>query len=163
MKKKKSSASQHSRQEYNNFIKELEIENITIPSNSWRLYFYPPPKTKIQNEYNLHLSKPKISSDRSTVSIPAKLDIRGKVAKNDKNVFNISIKQNLKIRVNPERLTDEFLNQYVGWNGIISMISVFREQVKYATFQMGIHPLIIPTFKMIPPSSNEKNKNKIQK
>ena len=91
------------------------------------------------------------------------MNIKGKVKDDEKDFLEIAIYQNLKIKVNPELLTDELLGAYVKRNGILTIVSVFREQVKYATFQMGLPPLIIPTLKMAPRPTAQKKTTKKKK
>lgn len=150
-------------EEYNNFINDLEILNTTIPINSWHLHFFPTKQSKLQNEINLEILDPIFSKDRSQIIIPAKLNIKGKVKDDEKDFLEITIYQNLKIQVNPQLLTDELLGAYVKRNGILTIVSVFREQVKYATFQMGLPPLIIPTLKMAPRPTAQKKTTKKRK
>ncbi len=134
---------------YDNFIRELEIVNVTIPSASWQLFDFPPNEITIRNEIEFHLEDTILSEDRSLVTIPAKLRLTGKGDDEGKKFYEIFLLQHMTVAINPEHSSEEILEAYIHRNALLTMVPVFREQVKYACFQMGIPPLILPALKLI--------------
>lgn len=139
---------------YDKFISDLEIINSFIPVASWKLYDAPPKRNKIENEVNLEIMEPEISPKKDKVSIRAALNIKGKAGSRKKDIFEISLLQDFIIKVNPELVSKEILDMYIQRNALLSIVVVFRERIKYITFQMGLPPLILPALKI---SSGEKS------
>jgi hypothetical protein len=141
------------KKKYNLFINSLDIKNIIIPEMSWNINDYPGPKTKLTHETNLEIPALHIEEDK-IIKIPAKLKVIGTTARKKKPFMEISITIHLLLSVDPELFSDEFLAHYMHHNAIFTIISVFREQVRNATFQMGLPPLVLPALKLNPPKNN---------
>lgn len=139
------------KEHYDSFIRNLAIINVTLPSFSWQLHENPPEGSEIQNEIEFKIEDPLISDDHTEVILPAWLKVVGKREDKGSPLYEISILQHLNIAIDPKSFTDELLDLYVMRNGLLTMIPVFREHVRYASFQMGISPLILPAVKVMPP------------
>jgi hypothetical protein len=145
---------------YNHLIKSLSIKKITIPNLHWCLLKEPPKNSTLINEAKLEIQEPVVSR-KSTVIIPAKLSVDGFIDSEKKTKFlEISVLVNLTVKISPKYYSEELIQKYIDRNAIFSIIAIFREQVRNATFQMGLPTLILPAFKVYPESLNKKSKDK---
>ena len=145
-------------EDYNKFIKDLEIINMVFPAASWKLHQVPSRRTKIQNEIGLEILPPLISPEKERVVIQARVKIEGKTRKTKKLFFEISVLQHLIIKVNPDSFSEEILKVYIQRNALLNLISVFREKIKDISFQMGIPPFVLPALKIPAKDKTETSK-----
>ena len=146
------------RVKYNDFIKSVEILNFIFPEVSWKLHNFPPKRNKINNKITFGLKRPLISKNRDRIVIRGEMSIVGKAGAKEKEIFEISLIQDLVIGVNPELLTEELLKIYIERNAIFTIIANFREKIKIISFEMGLPPLILPALKVIPKDESKKDK-----
>ncbi|RMI13590.1 MAG: hypothetical protein D6681_05780 [Calditrichaeota bacterium] len=112
---------------------------------------------KLRDEVALEINEPLISEDHTEVTIPATLTVWAKGEGKEEPFMEISMHQHLTITINPEHFSEEILQAYIVRNAVLNLVSVFREHVKYATFQMGLPPLILPAFKITPPGKENES------
>ncbi|MHB2154491.1 hypothetical protein ACX8XN_08850 [Calditrichota bacterium GD2] len=144
-------------EKYNQFISSLEIVSITVPRLSWELIYPPSNERKMYTNLGLTLEKPEKQADNQ-VALKANLKVNG--LEDNKNAFmEIDVTIRLLITFNPDYYSEEVLSAYIHRNAIFSIMAILREQIRYATFQMGLKPLILPAFKIVP----ENNKKEMVK
>lgn len=145
---------------YNQLINSLSIKKITIPNLHWCLMKEPPKNSTLINEAKLEILEPLVSR-KSIVTIPAKLNVDGFMDSEKKTKFlEISVFVKLTVKISPKYYSEELIQKYIDRNAIFSIIAIFREQVRNATFQMGLPTLILPAFKVYPRVLNKKPKDK---
>lgn len=143
---------------YHAFIENIKIKNITIPSMNWCLIKKPTKGEPLFTSANLEISDPNIKR-KSEITISAKLELIGCVDKEMKKKFmNINIVINFIVQVSQKVFSNELVDKYINRNAIFTIIAIFREQVRNATFQMGLPTLILPAFKMYPRSEESSKK-----
>lgn len=140
-------------EKYAGFIGSLEIGSITVPKINWDIIEYPVANSKLFNELDLKINEPQKLSDDSAI-ISASLKVNGKTQSDDKTFMTIDITVNVLIAFDPKFFSNKVLELYQQRNAVFSLMAVLREQVRNATFQMGLPPFIIPTLK-IKPSKKE--------
>jgi len=151
---------------YTGFIGSLEIKAIMIPRLSWEIMTYPPPDSRLNNDLELHINDAVKASDNAAF-ISADLKMDGKIDPGNEIFMHLQISVTIHIEFNPEYYSEEVLELYQQRNAIFSLMAVLREQVRIATFQMGLPPFILPAFKIMPhrkssplPTSDNKIKSK---
>lgn len=147
---------------YHQFVSNLEIINITAPSVSWELLKAPPKNSELFHSTEINLLDPIIKGESNAV-IGAKLVVTGKTKKAKKPFMTVNITLELSITVPPEFLTREILEAYAQRNASLTLVATFREHVKYATFQMGLRPLVLPALKILPPEHAQARQSKKRK
>ncbi len=141
---------------YNRFISSLELISITVPTISWNLFNETTTKEdKLITELGLSIDDPKRIKENQ-IELKANLNVEGNTPDKRKYLeINITVK--LIINFNPDYFTEDIFMLYVNRNAIFSIMAIFREQVRYATFQMGLKPLILPALKIMPSKKNRKS------
>ncbi len=142
---------------YNRFIDSLKIENISIPTLNWCLYKKPTAGRKLFTEAKLNILDPIIKKN-SEITILAELEVLGFIeAPKKKKFMSITIVVSLKVKVEQKVFSQELAGAYINRNAIFTIIAIFREHVRNATFQMGLPTLILPAFKLNPTSKKDNN------
>ena len=144
---------------YNRFISSLELLSITVPTISWNLFNETTTQEdKLITELGLSIDDPKRIKENQ-IELKANLNIEGNTPDKRKYLeINVTVK--LIIAFNPDYFDEDIFTLYVNRNAIFSIMAIFREQVRYATFQMGLKPLILPALKLMPSKKNRKSGKK---
>ncbi|KAA3617556.1 MAG: hypothetical protein D8M58_01660 [Calditrichaeota bacterium] len=135
---------------YGSFISSLEISSITFPKMLWDLKNEPEQGKEYTISPGLRIDGPR-KEDNSSAIFDAFFELSGIVNGETTPFLVIEIHLKFVIKYDSEYVSKEILELYKFRNGIMSMVSILREQVRTATFQLGLPPLILPTFKVYPP------------
>jgi len=148
-------------EKYTGFIGNLEIGAITVPKLNWELIQYPEENSKLFNKLDLKINDPYVLGENSAI-ISAVLNIEGKAKPGNETFMTMDIKVNIQVEFDSQFFSKKVLELYQQRNAVFTLMAVLREQVRNATFQMGLPPFIIPTLKIKPlkrESRPQKKKN----
>lgn len=138
-----------SQYEYERFISSLDITSITFPKLYWELIESPQQGMDYAISPVLEIDDPQVFN-KSNAIIKANLELEANEVDKKESFLRISINLKFEISFNPDFANKDVLKKYKYRNGIMSIMSIFREQVRNATFQLGLPQLILPTFKVYP-------------